>query len=259
MPIDANAVAKLHGPGHPVRTITCRVSAIEQATHDIRVLYLEPDDSGPFVYSAGQYVRAAFEGQEERDYSLASRPNDPFLALHIRNARSGPSLYASTRVGVGDKVTLRGPFGDTYLRPEHPGPIVAVAGGSGLAPIKAIVEEALELGLKQPIHLYFGVRDERDIYMEAYFTGLCRRHPNLRFTPVLSEASGKTKRRRGLVTDAIASDLRDLSGAVAYLAGPPPMVEAAGTLLRGLGVAAEDIHADAFIGEAERRRLEGEK
>lgn len=260
MPVDADAVAKTRGPGHPERTITCRVAAIEQATHDIRVMYLEPEPgSAPFVYSAGQYVRAAFEGQPERDYSLASRPSDPFLALHIRNMQAGPSLYASTNVTEGDRVTVRGPFGDTYLRPGHPGPIVAVAGSSGLAPIKAIVEEALAHGLEHPIHLYFGVRDERDVYLEEHFTALAREHRNLRYVPVLSEPSATTARRTGLVTDAIAADFDDLSGAIAYLAGPPPMVEAAGALLQRLGVEAGDIHADSFIAEAERRRREGDK
>lgn len=246
-------------PGHRGEDLCCRVVAVEQATHDIRIIALAPEGDARLAYAPGQYVRVAFAGQPERDFSLASRPSDAWLRLHIRNMQSGPSLHVSTGIAVGDRVRVRGPFGDTYLRREHPGAIVAVAGGSGLAPIKAIVEEALAQGLEQPIHLYFGAREERDIYLERHFQELARAHANLRYVPVLSEPEAPTPRRTGLVTEAVAADFADLSGAVAYLAGPPPMVEAAGDVLRRLGVGDADIHADSFIGEAERRRLEGER
>lgn len=259
MPVAPNIAARLRGPGHPVRTVACRVADLVQATHDIRIVQLEQLDGGPLVYSAGQYARVAFLDQPERDYSLASRPSAPLLEFHIRNMESGPSLYVSTGLRVGDRARVRGPFGSTYLRTEHPGAILTVAGGSGLAPMKAIVEEALAQGLTQPIHLYFGARDERDVYLEDHFARLAREHPNLRFVPVLSEAAGPTSRRTGLVTDAIAADFPDLRGAVAYLAGPPPMVEAAAQLFPELGMEQESVHADAFIGEDERQRLEGDK
>lgn len=246
------------------RVIDCRVTRITEATHDIRIVHLAREDGNPgrdtppLDHSAGQYVRVAFAGQPERDYSLASGPAEAELELHIRDTRAGPSRFVSERLRVGDPARVRGPFGGTWLRPVHPGPILAVAGGSGLAPMKAIVEEALARGVERPIHLYFGVRDERDLYLESHFTGLARAHANLRFVPVLSEPSAPTARRTGFVTDAIAADFSDLANATAYLAGPPPMVEAARDLLPALGLDRARIHADAFIGEAERRRLHGE-
>lgn len=256
------AAAAPHGdpdvPDHPVRELTCRVHALEPATHDIVILRLAVAEGGPFAYAAGQYARVAFDGFDPRDYSIASRPSEATLAFHIRNVGSGPSAYVAERLRVGDPVRLRGPFGQTYLRTRRPEPIALIAGGSGLGQMAALAEEALARGLSQPIHLYFGCRDERDVYLEDRMAALMRDHPNFRFVPVLSDPQAPTGRRTGLVTDALAADAPGLAGAVAYLAGPPPMVEAASRTLTQLGVDAADIHADAFIGEAARKVRDGE-
>jgi CDP-4-dehydro-6-deoxyglucose reductase/ferredoxin-NAD(P)+ reductase (naphthalene dioxygenase ferredoxin-specific) len=245
-------------PDFPVRTADCRVTTIERATHDTRIVRLAVEAGGPFDFAAGQYGRVAFPGFDPRDYSIASRPSDPELVFHIRDIGNGPSHFVATELEVGDPVQVRGPFGETYLRISRTGPIVAVGGGSGLGQMAAIVEEALARGCRQPVHLYFGARGERDVYQEDRMAALAQSYPNFRFVPVLSEPARPTDRRTGLVTDALAEDAPDLRDAVAYLAGPPPMVEAATRALSDLGVAAADIHADAFISEAQRKLRDGE-
>jgi len=172
---------------------------------------------------------------------------------------SGPSLYINTKLREGDTARVRGPFGSTCLHEDTAAPILAIGGGSGLAPMKSIVEEALARGMTQPINLYFGARNENDIYLEEHFTALSERYPNLRFVPVLSAPEGTTQRRSGMVTDAIAADFSDLSGFTAYLAGPPPMVDAARSVLPRLGLEQDAIFADPYIGESERLRQEGPK
>jgi ferredoxin-NAD(P)+ reductase (naphthalene dioxygenase ferredoxin-specific) len=153
---------------------------------------------------------------------------------------------------AGDMVKLSGPLGTSYLRAQHAGPMLCIAGGSGLAPIKSIVETALAGGFGQPVHLYFGVRAERDVYFEAELAELQNRFPSLRAHIVLSEPVGGTSatllpRRYGLVTEAVAADFPALAGFKTYFAGPPPMVDAATTLVRERGVESRDIHADAFF------------
>jgi len=244
---------------HPLRRMVCRVAALDRLTHDIRRVRLEVVSGGPFAFSAGQYASLGFAGLPPRDYSMANRPDEPVLEFHIR--RMGPgsaSAYAVERLRLGEAVTVEGPYGASWLRERHAGPIVAVAGGSGLAPIKSIVETALSLGLRQPIAVYFGARAERDLYLADDFAALARAHPNLSFTPVLSETGGPTRHRTGLVHEAVAADLADCDGMKAYLAGPPPMVEAATRLLERRGMRRQDIHADAFYTEAEKaaRQLE---
>jgi ferredoxin-NAD(P)+ reductase (naphthalene dioxygenase ferredoxin-specific) len=241
---------------HPQRRLKCRVSALEQATHDIRIVRLEILSGGPFSFSAGQYAQVRFAGLPARDYSMANRPDQPGLAFHIRQLGGGTaSVYAATQLQLGDPVSVEGPFGTSYLRALHTGPILAIAGGSGLAPIKSIVETALAQGMAQPIRLYFGVRDERDLYGEPEMAALEAAHPNFSFTPVLSTPNGPTARRTGLVHHAVAADLGDTDGMKAYLAGPPPMVEAGAALLAARGLRREDIHADAFYTEAEKATL----
>ena len=95
------------------------------------------------------------------------------------------------------------------------------------------------------MRLYFGVRTERDVYNEALFATLAARHPNFSYEIVLSDAPDGA-RRKGYVHLAAAADLANVVGYKAYLAGPPVMVEAATEMLKAKGLAARDIHADAY-------------
>jgi CDP-4-dehydro-6-deoxyglucose reductase/ferredoxin-NAD(P)+ reductase (naphthalene dioxygenase ferredoxin-specific) len=245
---------------HPLRDLTCRVSQLDDMTHDIKRLRLAIEDGGPFTFSAGQYAALGFDAIALRDYSMANAPprdgaEGGEIEFHIRHLAGGASsAYVAKTLKRGETVRVRGPYGGSFLRENHAGPIVAVAGGSGLAPIKAIVETALKLGMKQPIHLYFGVRAERDLYLEEHFASLAAKHPNLLFIPVLSEPTAPTKRRTGFVHVAAAEDVKDFDGCKAYIAGPPVMVEAASALFASRGMRREDIHADAFYTEAERAK-----
>lgn len=241
---------------HPQRDMKCRVVSVDDATHDIRRVRMEVLDGGPLVFSAGQYASLEFPGLPPRDYSMANRPSEAVLEFHIRLLPDGAvTPFVSRTLKVGDRVKVIGPYGTSYLREKHSGPIVALAGGSGLAPIKSIVDHALDIGCKQPIHLYFGVRDERDLYLEDYFRERAAAHPNLSFTPVLSEPSEPTQRRSGFLAAVIKQDFADLDGAKAYLAGPPVMVETAVAALEALGIRKQDCHADAFYTEADKARL----
>lgn len=231
----------------PARHFTCKVARLEAVTHDLWILHLEPAGSERLRFSAGQYARVSVGGLEPREYSIASRPDESWLEFHIRRAGDdGASDYIARELGVGDTVMVEGPYGGAWLRPEHAGPILAVAGSSGLAPMKSIVETALVHGAHQDIHLYLGVRQERDVYLLEHFQALTRRHRNLRFVPVLSESEGDSPYRQGLVGDAVADDLSDLSGFKAYLAGPPAMMRAVFALLTARGLDPSDIHTDPY-------------
>ncbi|MHA1536455.1 MAG: 2Fe-2S iron-sulfur cluster-binding protein [Alphaproteobacteria bacterium] len=247
---------------HPIRHLRARVTGIEDATHDIRIVRLAIESGGPFDFSPGQYAQVTFAGMPARDYSMASRPGEDRLEFHIRAAEGGVvSQYVSKQLAEGDEVKLVGPYGAAHLREGHRGPILALAGGSGLAPIKAIVDQALAKGMEQDITLYLGVRAERDLYLEKHFEGLSGEYPNLRFIPVLSEpdaaeTDGPSERRTGFLADAVASDFASLDGAKAYLAGPPIMVETCTEALAKLGLRRQDVHADAFYTEADKAKLE---
>ena len=258
VPRDACEVAWLEEDDlivHPRRRLACKLVSLDDATHDIKRIRLEIVSGGPFDFSAGQFASVTFEGCPPRDYSMANVPGDPVLEFHIRRTAGGAtSAHVAETLKVGDSVRVEGPFGASYLRESHRGPIIAVAGGSGMAPIKSVVERALQKQLPQHIYFYFGVRSERDLYLHDHFATLAQKHKNLHFIPVLSEG-GDSNLRHGLVHEAVAQDFDEVDGCTAYLAGPPVMVEAATLLLEQRGMRRIDIHADAFYTAAEMASL----
>ena len=251
-PIEQDEVA-----AHPNRAINCKIASITEATHDIRLIEIDVTDGELFNFSAGQYASLTFAGLPPRDFSMANSPGRGRLQFHIRHVEGGTvSDHVLKELKVGDTVRVEGPHGVSYLREQHRGPIIAVAGSTGLAPIKSIVDTALQAGMNQSIYLYFGVRDERDLYMIDNLEQMATDFENLTFMPVLSEPSNEIRYRTGLVTDAVFSDFDDLDGCKAYIAGPPAMVEHAVEKFQLLGIRREDCHADAFYTEAEKAALE---
>jgi CDP-4-dehydro-6-deoxyglucose reductase len=227
---------------------------VKQMTHDILAIRLELENRPAFKFAAGQYLQLTVAGAPARSYSMASLPGEELVEIHVRlvpGGRASTVIHNSTK--PGDLVQVEGPSGSAYLREAHEGPMIAIAGGSGLAPIKSIVGQALEVGKNEAVHVYFGARTPKDLYLMDYFKTLERRHSNLRFIPVLSleRAEGC---RDGYVANAIAQDWKELTEIKAYVAGPPAMVDAVGAVLTRRGVATADIHADVFFTPEEQPR-----
>ena len=230
--------------------VRCRIDAIDAVTPDIRLVSLSAMDGGLFVWRAGQYVSLRTQGHEPRDYSIASVPGSDRLEVHVR--RSGGGGLSDALCGdlaVGDEILAQGPFGAAYFRESHGGPLLALAGGTGLAPMKAIVETALAKGLNRDVHLYVGVRTESEIYLERHFIALSRAHANFRFITVVSEPTENSGRRTGLVGDAVAADFQLLYGHQCYIAGPPAMAEACRAMLKLKSVPPHDMFCDLFYAD----------
>jgi CDP-4-dehydro-6-deoxyglucose reductase/ferredoxin-NAD(P)+ reductase (naphthalene dioxygenase ferredoxin-specific) len=247
---------------HQRRWLTCKVDEIERVTHDIVRLRLTVVRGGQLIFSGGQYMSLKFGDMPARDFSPANCPDFEPLEFHVRRIDGGVvSQYVFEDLKVGDMVEAEGPFGVSHLRTGHRGPIVVVAGSTGLAPALSIVEAAIDWGMEQSIRLYYGARAERDLYDLKRLAELAANNDNVSIEIVLSEPDAPLAvgRREGLVTDAVAEDFKNpssLDGAKAYIAGPPAMVEAAARLLETLGVRRRDCHADAFYTEADKAMLD---
>lgn len=233
-----------------LRSRAGRVVGQRRLTPDITALDVQLDQGLP--YRAGQYARLSIGGLPgvARNYSFASpvRP-DSRITFFVRKVPHGMfSTFVNEQDVVGQPVKVEGPLGDFWLRPET-APLLFVAGGSGLAPLLAILQEAVDTGADmQPAVLLFGARTQRDLYALELIEAIARRwRSGFRFVPVLSEAEGDASWRgaRGLVTDHIAGELQP--GIHAYLCGPPAMIDAAVGLLAQHGVGRERVHADRFI------------
>jgi len=225
-----------------------RVEQCEKVAADtIRLLVTVK--GGPLSFIAGQYVRLRFGLLPARSYSMANLPGGNTVEFFIREMPGGlVSGHIAEHVAEGDPVMIDGPHGHAYLRTEEPSLLIAAAGGSGLAPMLSIAREAAERGLNCPLHLYFGVRREADLFAADAFAELLTRQPGLNIHVVLSEPEiGRpTRFRSGFPHEALAADFDDLAGAHIYSAGPPPMVAAVTRTALRLGAETDNIRSDPF-------------
>jgi ferredoxin-NAD(P)+ reductase (naphthalene dioxygenase ferredoxin-specific) len=230
---------------HPARIVKGVVTAIEEATHDIRRLRVKL--AKPIEFSPGQYVTLQFSPDHIRPYSMAGLMGDAEMEFQIRKVPDGRVTdYVFSQLKVGDAVRVSGPLGTAFLRRKHEGPMLCVGGGTGLAPALSVVRGALASGMTNPIHLYFGVRSQQDVYDADRLAALAHAHPQLKLHTIVSTGPVGPGQRSGLVTDAIRQDLASLKGWRAYLCGAPAMVEALSSLAQSLGMPLDNIHADAF-------------
>ncbi len=234
---------------HPARIIKASVDSVDELTHDIKRIRLKP--AKPLDFSPGQYAQLQFTPAHIRPYSMAGLSGDGLLEFHVRLVPDGRVTgYIATQLREGDAVRVSGPMGAAYLRRKHTGPMLCVAGGTGLAPILSIIRGSIEAGMPNPIHLYFGVRSDRDVYGLDALAELQRRHAALHVHVVVTTGPAAAGHRAGLVTEAIEQDWKNLNGWRAYLCGSPPMVEAATRLVQQKGIAPAQIYADAFYPSA---------
>ena len=236
-----------------------RVISIRKPTPDVALLRLQLPANQRFQYHAGQYVEFILAGGARRSYSMANAPgrigSPPAIELHLRHLPGG--LFTDAVFGTmkdKDILRLEGPFGSFFLR-ESAKPIILLASGTGLAPIKALVEQLQDSGSTRPVQLYWGCRSRQDLYLNDWAEQATTEHPNLRYIPVLSEplAGDHWTGRTGLVHQAVMADWPDLSGHQVYACGAPVMVDAAQRdFIAACGLPAEEFLADAFTSEADK-------
>lgn len=139
-------------------------------------------------------------------------------------------------------------MGSFFLREDSDRPVILVGGGTGFAPVKGILEHAFYIGVTRPMHLYWGARAKRDLYMDELPQKWAEEHGNFSYTPVLSEPLPEEAwdGREGLVPAAVVDDYPDLSAFDIYIAGPPAMVKAAREVFLANGALEEHLFHDAF-------------
>jgi CDP-4-dehydro-6-deoxyglucose reductase len=236
--------------GIEIRSLPARVARMERLAPDVMRVYLKLPQGQRLHFLAGQYIDILLKDGRRRSFSLANAPGAELLELHIREV-SGGEFTASVFAQMQEKDMLRieGPLGTFFLRSESTRPAIIIAGGTGFAPAKSIVEAALAEGLSRDLHLYWGARARPDLYLHALAESWAAQYPRLRYTPVLSApqaADGQWQGRTGWVHDAVAADYPDLSGVDVYAAGPPAMVAAVKRDLLGRGLAEDRLFYDSF-------------
>lgn len=215
----------------PVKTLPARVQKMTRAAPDVMILELKVPANERLQFLAGQYVEILLKDGRRRAFSLANAPHDDAcLQLHIRRVPGGHfTEHVFNGMQERDILRLNGPHGSFFLREESDKPMLLIAGGTGFAPIKALVEHALAENCRRPMTIYWGGRSRIDLYQAEVAENWVSRHAHLRFVPVLAAPAAEDvwTGRRGLVHLAALEDFPDMSAHQVYLCGAPAMVAAA--------------------------------
>jgi NAD(P)H-flavin reductase len=241
-------LADLAGPD--VRQYAARVARMQKLSHDVMQVLLKLPDAEHLSFYAGQYINVLLADGDKRSFSFATAPHEQSLIeLHIRRIPQGKfTSHVFEHMKEGDEVRFEGPLGSFFLREDSDKPILFVAGSTGFAPVKSMVEHAFYRGLKRRMLLYWGVRRPEDLYLPELPLRWQREHSNFHYIPVISDPRPEDhwEGRTGLVHEAILSDFPDLSGHQVYACGSAKMVEAAHPAFLAQGMAQDDCFSDAF-------------
>jgi len=218
---------------------------------DVVGLHLQPaPGQARLQWLPGQYLDVLLDEERRRPFSIANHPQaDGTIELHVRHvAGGGFTSWVSDALKVGDALRIEGPLGTFVPREDSERPMVFMAGGTGFAPVKAIVEHFMELGTRRPVHVYWGARTAADLYLRELAEGWTRVAHNLSFQAVISdpEQAAASGLRVGLVHEAVLEDHPDLSGYDLYMSGPPAMIDAGRKLFINAGLPEDRLYYDSF-------------
>ncbi|RYG90230.1 MAG: 2Fe-2S iron-sulfur cluster binding domain-containing protein [Alphaproteobacteria bacterium] len=234
------------------KTLPCRIHALEKLSHDVIRVVLRLPPATPLNFLPGQYIDVIGAGGLRRSYSLANAPReDKLVELHIRDVPDGAmSRYWFQNAKSNDLLRLRGPLGTFFLREQVGKDLVLLATGTGIAPVKAILEGLATTpadALPRSIHVYWGGRHREDLYWNPTTDAALAPLNGVRFTPVLSRAGDEWAGVRGHVQEALLADAPDLPNALIYSCGSDAMIQAAQARLCAAGLPARQFHSDAFV------------
>jgi CDP-4-dehydro-6-deoxyglucose reductase len=241
--IEANVLGDLDLP--PARIVPCRIDAIAPLAPDVVQVTLRLPPNAAFTFLPGQYVDILAAGNVRRSYSIANAQG-PRLDLHIRQVEDGVlSAYWFGAAKANDLLRLNGPLGTFVLREIAGMDLVFLATGTGLAPVKGMLEAIAGMPTEEcpaTVSVYWGGRTPADLYWDVGSVDAGQR-----YVPVLSRADEAWQGARGHVQDVYLAESPNLARAVVYACGLDAMVRAAETALAAAGLPPQRFRADAFV------------
>lgn len=224
------------------------VAELEKLNDEVIELKLKLMGDDRMQFLAGQYVEFILDDGRRRAFSIANAPHDDeTLVFHIRHIKGGEFTdHVFADMKVGDPITLEGPHGSFYMRDDSERPMIMLATGTGFGPVKGIVEHALAEQTTRPIYIYWGARNEDELYLDELVKSWDESSNIIHYRPVLSRGDDSWEGRRGYVQDAVAADFDNLSEYELYACGHPAMVYAAKDALVEKGINPDNCFSDAF-------------
>jgi CDP-4-dehydro-6-deoxyglucose reductase len=227
-----------------IRKVTpCKVSSIDKrAQFAIFKFRLPP--AAAFKYQPGQYINLSYQGVT-RSYSIANANSNDGIELHIRRVSDGVmSELLFSDVTVNSLLRMDGPIGTFFVRPDTK-PIIFLAGGTGFAPVKAMVESLISEGSSRDIFIYWGMNSSKDFYSDLPIEWASD-FKNIKYIPVVSSDDHHWDGRKGLVHKAVIEDIQDMSNSCVYACGSPQMIAAAKQDFIHAGLLEKQFFSDAF-------------
>lgn len=246
----------------PIKKMPVRVVSLVKKSDDVMVIHLQLPATDVMQFHAGQYIEFLLRDGSRRSYSMGNAPHTleagaPKVELHIRHMPGGKFTDpVFTTMKEKDILRVEGPCGSFFLREDSDKPMVLLASGTGFAPIKALIEHMHHKAITRPATLYWGGRRPSDLYMNDWVEGQLAQMPNLRYVPVVSNATPEDSwtGRTGFVHQAVLQDHPDLSGFQVYACGAPIVVDSAQRDYGAAGLPAEEFFADSFTSEADKAK-----
>jgi CDP-4-dehydro-6-deoxyglucose reductase, E3 len=231
----------------PRRVLALKLTGKTLLAPDVMRLVLQPARGEALNRLPGQYLDVLLGQGKRRAFSIANAPHTGTpIELHVRHVAGGDfTQRVFSDLALGATLRVEGPLGTFVPREDSERPMIFVAGGTGFAPIKALIEHFLHLGTRRAIHLYWGARTPAELY-------LCElpRHWSasglLTFMPVISDAEIATLERTGFVHEAVLEDHADLSAFDVYMSGPPALIDAGRRSFVNAGLAEDRLYYDSF-------------
>lgn len=224
------------------------VEALRPLADDVLHLQLRLPEAQELVYQPGQYMNVLLGDGRHRSFSMASRPDGAQVDFHVRRIPGG--RFTDARLAAlqpGEQLPVEIPLGSFRYHPEDDRPLLMVATGTGLAPIKSMLETLMDSDDCPPVSLYWGARTPPDLYLHEEIQAWGERLYDFSYVPVLSRAAEGWEGRRGHVQQAVLQDLGELSEHAIYLCGSPAMVADAKSLFGAHGADPQRIYADSFM------------
>ncbi len=234
-----------------IKMLPCRVRKLTRLASDVIQLYLALPRTQSFNFIPGQYIDIVLKNGLRRSFSIANLPAqvaEEGIELHIRHVPDGhftPRVFDA--MNERDLLRFEGPFGTYFLQTEENKPLIMIAGGTGFSPIKGLFQQAVEKNPDQDIHIFWGARDEQDLYMDGLVKKWLSTYPNLKYTPVLSESTstdwtGET----GFVHEIVCNTYDTFAGHDVYASGPPIMIDSVRNSLGEKGMKSDRFFFDSF-------------
>ena len=232
--------------GMEIKTMPARIVSIERLAPEIVKVVLKTPPTSPMRFLPGQYVDIIADGAR-RSYSLANAPRDDGLLEFIIKRYPGGHLsgYWFERARINDLLRIEGPLGTFFLRAEAPVNILFLATGTGIAPVKALLEELAadpQRAAQHRIRVFWGNREAENFCWDPVALGL-----DIGFHHLLSGSGKGWAGQRGYVHDAAVRDGFDPADTVVYACGSNAMIASARNLLLSAGLPARRFFSDAFV------------